>query len=159
MRRRVGLLALSFLFVSFLSTWEKSSPVLRVSFLFTHFVHFEFTFAPPGGNGFKSRKSKRGDRSRDSVIDSKDRKKEKLIEPDGFSMKSLDELFCTYADESKLVIGVDGIIQFCNDIGVSLEDPVMLVISWLMNASEQGQYTKDEFVGGFFKERYSFFFF
>lgn len=105
-----------------------------------------------GGNGFKSRRSKRGESRRESVlVDRKDRKKEKS--DDGFSPKSLDDMFNAYADESKLVIGVDGIIQFCNDIGVTLEDPVMLVISWLMEAAEQGQYTKEEFIGAFRKER------
>jgi len=115
-------------------------------------VFVPYSLLLPGGNGFKSRKSKRGESRRESVlVDRKDRKKEKS--DDGFSPKSLDDMFNAYADESKLVIGVDGIIQFCNDIGVTLEDPVMLVISWLMEAAEQGQYTKEEFIGAFRKER------
>eukprot|EP00009_Paramoeba_aestuarina_P001066 CAMPEP_0201517004 /NCGR_PEP_ID=MMETSP0161_2-20130828/8225_1 /ASSEMBLY_ACC=CAM_ASM_000251 /TAXON_ID=180227 /ORGANISM="Neoparamoeba aestuarina, Strain SoJaBio B1-5/56/2" /LENGTH=156 /DNA_ID=CAMNT_0047914377 /DNA_START=163 /DNA_END=634 /DNA_ORIENTATION=+ len=70
-----------------------------------------------------------------------------------FSRKALEGLFDSYADESKTEIGVDGIIQFCSDIGVELEDPVLLVISWILSAKEQGKFTRDDLWKDFNQEK------
>mmetsp|Transcript_29755 Transcript_29755/g.41100 ORF Transcript_29755/g.41100 Transcript_29755/m.41100 type:complete len:294 (-) Transcript_29755:231-1112(-) len=72
---------------------------------------------------------------------------------DGFSLKSLEDLFDSYAEQSKTHIGVDGIIRFCEDIGVEPEDSVMLFISWMLNAQEQGSFSRSEFVSGFEKRK------
>eukprot|EP00009_Paramoeba_aestuarina_P005341 CAMPEP_0201508110 /NCGR_PEP_ID=MMETSP0161_2-20130828/1561_1 /ASSEMBLY_ACC=CAM_ASM_000251 /TAXON_ID=180227 /ORGANISM="Neoparamoeba aestuarina, Strain SoJaBio B1-5/56/2" /LENGTH=209 /DNA_ID=CAMNT_0047902659 /DNA_START=172 /DNA_END=801 /DNA_ORIENTATION=- len=67
-------------------------------------------------------------------------------------MKSLEDLFAVYCEDDD-VMGVDGIDQFCVDIGVALEDPVMLVISYFLGAVDPAQYTREEFVGGLEQQR------
>ena len=120
---------------------------------------FSFQNTPPEGSFFSfsylfisllnlsDKKNRKSSHSKEKPRRKEGLKKEGSNELD---FHSLEELFQVYAGGED-VIGVDGIIQFCSDIGVALEDPMMLLISYFMGAKEQGQYTKEEFVGGFSK--------
>jgi hypothetical protein len=45
-------------------------------------------------------------------------------------------------------VQVDGILSLCSDLGVEPEDVVVLVLSWHMNASSMGEYSREEFEQG-----------
>eukprot|EP01046_Picozoa_sp_COSAG06_P117261 COSAG06_NODE_64314_length_260_cov_0.484472_1_plen_81_part_01 len=47
------------------------------------------------------------------------------------------------------LVGVDGVIKLCEDLGVGEEDVVMLVIAWLLKAAKMAEFTKEEWVSGF----------
>ena len=62
--------------------------------------------------------------------------------------KALHDLYLKYEDSQAKKIMADGIIQFCEDIGVDPTDVVMIVICWHMNAQTMGELSEDEFEGG-----------
>ncbi|KAJ2957957.1 hypothetical protein NQZ79_g6435 [Umbelopsis isabellina] len=53
-----------------------------------------------------------------------------------------------YKDEDEDVISPEGANQFFNDLGISLESLQPLVISWKMDASAMGYFTKEEWMKG-----------
>lgn len=62
--------------------------------------------------------------------------------------QALHELFLKYKDDNHDKIMAEGIISFCEDLGVSPEDVVMFVICWYMDAKTMGEFTQEEFEGG-----------
>jgi hypothetical protein len=61
----------------------------------------------------------------------------------------IEAFFDAYKDESGELVGVDGVIKLCEDLGVGEEDVVMLVIAWLLKAAKMAEFTKEEWVSGF----------
>lgn len=45
-------------------------------------------------------------------------------------------------------IGIDGTIKFITDLGLALEDPVVLCIAYQLEAKEMGRFTRSGFVKG-----------
>jgi DCN1-like protein 1/2 len=45
----------------------------------------------------------------------------------------------------------DGIFAFCEELGIDPQDPVILVLSWSMEAAAMCEFTRAEFVRGFEK--------
>ncbi|TYZ66902.1 hypothetical protein PybrP1_002077 [[Pythium] brassicae (nom. inval.)] len=45
----------------------------------------------------------------------------------------------------------DGILAFCEELGIDAQDPVILVLSWFMEAAAMCEFTRSEFVRGFEK--------
>jgi DCN1-like protein 1/2 len=62
--------------------------------------------------------------------------------------KALHDLYLKYQDDQHGKIMADGIISFCEDLGVSPEDVVMFVICWYMDAKTMGEFSQEEFEGG-----------
>ncbi|OQS07041.1 hypothetical protein THRCLA_00953, partial [Thraustotheca clavata] len=62
---------------------------------------------------------------------------------------AIDAWFDTYAeyDEPDSMID-DGILKFCDDIGIDAQDIVVLVIAWKMKASTMCTFTRKEFLHG-----------
>lgn len=61
----------------------------------------------------------------------------------------LSSWFSKYSDkEDTDFIYEDGIAQFCSDLGLDPEDPVMLVLSWYMEAATMCVFTREEWVKG-----------
>ena len=46
------------------------------------------------------------------------------------------------------VIGPEGIVKFCEDLGVVPEDVVMLVLAWKMDCKQGGYFTLKEWLKG-----------
>mmetsp|Transcript_2206 Transcript_2206/g.2537 ORF Transcript_2206/g.2537 Transcript_2206/m.2537 type:complete len:247 (-) Transcript_2206:242-982(-) len=69
---------------------------------------------------------------------------------------SIDDLFKKYVtsntlQEEESCISLDGMLQLCSDLGVEPEDPVMLILSYYMEAKEMGVFTLREFRKGCIK--------
>lgn len=45
-------------------------------------------------------------------------------------------------------IGIDGTIQYCEDLGVEPEDVVMLAVAWLTSAPSMGKFAKTGWIDG-----------
>lgn len=45
----------------------------------------------------------------------------------------------------------DGILAFCEELGIDSQDPVILVLSWIMEAAAMCDFTRTEFIRGFEK--------
>jgi len=71
------------------------------------------------------------------------------IEKPKFDERAIDNLFDSYAGKGEPVIGNEGIEKFFCDINVDLSDIISLAISWQFRAKTVGEFTKEEFVGGF----------
>lgn len=57
-----------------------------------------------------------------------------------------------YADEESMdSITDDGILAFCEELGIDSQDPVILALSWTMEAAAMCDFTRTEFVRGFEK--------
>ena len=67
------------------------------------------------------------------------------------NISAIQTLFTKYADSTTGCIGVDGLVTFCEDLGVDPSDVVMLVISHHMNAAHMLEYTKEEWSAGMIK--------
>mmetsp|Transcript_15449 Transcript_15449/g.25248 ORF Transcript_15449/g.25248 Transcript_15449/m.25248 type:complete len:265 (+) Transcript_15449:428-1222(+) len=61
---------------------------------------------------------------------------------------ALEKTFETYKQFDHDEIGAEGMMNFCNDIQVDPEDPVMVALSWSMGAANLGVYTREEFFRG-----------
>eukprot|EP01089_Gocevia_fonbrunei_P019542 TRINITY_DN6949_c0_g1_i4.p1 TRINITY_DN6949_c0_g1~~TRINITY_DN6949_c0_g1_i4.p1 ORF type:complete len:289 (-),score=59.15 TRINITY_DN6949_c0_g1_i4:169-1035(-) len=75
---------------------------------------------------------------------------------EGFSKKKLEKLFSEFKDgdaddENNEQMGGEAIEKFCNEIDIDPEDPVLLALSYHLNASEMGCFYRDEFINGFEK--------
>lgn len=51
-------------------------------------------------------------------------------------------------EETSDEIGIDGTIRFITDLGLALEDPVVLCIAYQLEAKEMGKFTRSGFVKG-----------
>lgn len=64
--------------------------------------------------------------------------------------KKIDHLFNTYRDPSDVnKINSDGVMRFLDDLRLSPESKLVLIIAWKFRAETQCEFTKDEFVNGF----------
>eukprot|EP01129_Flabellula_baltica_P016800 TRINITY_DN911_c0_g1_i3.p1 TRINITY_DN911_c0_g1~~TRINITY_DN911_c0_g1_i3.p1 ORF type:complete len:266 (-),score=61.27 TRINITY_DN911_c0_g1_i3:31-828(-) len=75
------------------------------------------------------------------------RKGNKGGDKNDFSMKKLEKLFESYA-ENEEGIDVDGVIRFFEDIGLDPAEAVVLVVAYHMDAIEMGYFSREEFIGG-----------
>lgn len=57
-----------------------------------------------------------------------------------------------WIDKDEDAILVDGILEYCNDLGVAPEDVVMLVLSWNLEA-EKIEFKRQGFINGWTKLR------
>ncbi|KAK9318868.1 Cullin binding-domain-containing protein [Lipomyces orientalis] len=63
--------------------------------------------------------------------------------------KAVVELFEKYKDpEDPSTIGIDGTINYIQDLGVALEDPVVLALACKLEGPTMGQFTKQGFIKG-----------
>lgn len=61
-------------------------------------------------------------------------------------------VLCAGPDEDSMdSITDDGILAFCEELGIDPQDPVILVLSWFMEAAAMCEFTRSEFVRGFEK--------
>jgi len=65
--------------------------------------------------------------------------------------ESLREVFSKYKEAEGDCITAEGVLKFCEDLGVDPEDPIMLSLSYFMEASNLGVFTEKEFVRGLCK--------
>lgn len=63
------------------------------------------------------------------------------------SVAPITKIFKKY-QENEQEIGIEGTIQFIQDLGLQLEDPVVLCIAYHLKAPSVGRFTKDNFVNG-----------
>ncbi|KAG2175777.1 hypothetical protein INT44_000255 [Umbelopsis vinacea] len=62
--------------------------------------------------------------------------------------RALETWFNMYKDEDEDVISPEGANRFFDDLNVSLEGIQPIVISWKLNATSMGYFTKDEWMDG-----------
>ena len=67
----------------------------------------------------------------------------------GVNEATIRQLFSCYSHDGKRM-NQEGIVKFFEDIKVDLEDPVTLLVSFRMNAQQQGEYTYEMFKTGCF---------
>jgi len=61
----------------------------------------------------------------------------------------MEKLFATYADkEDPSFVGAEGLEKLCTDANISMEGAQPLLFAWLLEASELGKLTKDEWIQG-----------
>jgi len=65
-----------------------------------------------------------------------------------FSPKRLEELFSKYKASDDDIIGAEGIVKLCDELGVSPDDVVVLVFAYHLNAQSMSCFSKEEFVAG-----------
>ncbi|KAK9468837.1 Cullin binding-domain-containing protein [Lipomyces arxii] len=71
------------------------------------------------------------------------------LTPQKRDSKALTELFDKYKDlEDPTSIGLDGTINYIQDLGVDLEDPVVLALAYKLSAPTVGQFSKQGFING-----------
>jgi len=58
-------------------------------------------------------------------------------------------LFDSYKESGEDTIQIAGIEKFCNDIGVEVTDPIVLLIAWQMKAATMCVFTREEWTRGF----------
>jgi len=56
--------------------------------------------------------------------------------------------FNSYANKEEGVIAPEGVEKFCKDLGVNMDDLIVLILAWKLNAAEMGVFTKSEFIEG-----------
>jgi DCN1-like protein 1/2 len=61
---------------------------------------------------------------------------------------AIHQLFLKYKDENEDAVLAEGIMKFCEDLGVEPEDLVMLVFSYHLDAQSMGEFSRDEFESG-----------
>ena len=68
------------------------------------------------------------------------------------STKKIQTLFKKYEEKGQpagsRAILIDGMIQFCQDLGVDPSDVALLVLSWKCEASKTCRFTESEFTEG-----------
>lgn len=63
--------------------------------------------------------------------------------------KKIEQLFSKYRDQQEVdKITVDGVMKFLEDLNLSAESILVLIIAWKCKAAVQCEFTKDEFVMG-----------
>ena len=64
--------------------------------------------------------------------------------------KKIEQLFIRYKDPSDAnKINSDGVVKFLDDLNLSPESKLVLIIAWRFKAETQCEFTKDEFINGF----------
>lgn len=64
--------------------------------------------------------------------------------------KKIETLFNRYRDPSDPnKINSDGVVKFLEDLGLSPDSKLVLIIAWKLRAETQCEFSKDEFVNGF----------
>lgn len=64
--------------------------------------------------------------------------------------KKIEQLFASYRDPSDPgKITSDGVMRFLDDLRLSPESQLVLIIAWKFRAETQCEFTRDEFVNGF----------
>ena len=66
----------------------------------------------------------------------------------GFQVSNCHAWFGSFSDKSSGNIEPEGMVQLCEELGVSAEDVVMLVLAWRLNAKTMGTFTWEEWLGG-----------
>lgn len=65
-------------------------------------------------------------------------------------VKKIEQLFSKYRDSSDpLKISSDGVVKFLDDLQLSPESRLVLIIAWKFRAQTQCEFSRDEFVNGF----------
>lgn len=65
-------------------------------------------------------------------------------------VKKIEQLFTKYRDNSDpLKISSDGVVKFLEDLQLSPESRLVLIIAWKFRAQAQCEFSRDEFVNGF----------
>lgn len=72
-------------------------------------------------------------------------------------MLNLVFIFTDPQDDNK--IGIDGIQQFCDDLGLDPASISVLLIAWKFRAATQCEFSKQEFMEGMAEQGYFFIFF
>lgn len=63
--------------------------------------------------------------------------------------KAVNEWFDKYKEADKPdLMAVDGMLSFCEDLGVDPEDVITLVLSYHMQAERMMEYKREEFLAG-----------
>ncbi|CAG8518988.1 700_t:CDS:10 [Acaulospora morrowiae] len=65
----------------------------------------------------------------------------------------LNQIFSKYKDKDEDAILVDGMLEYCNDLHVSPEDVVLLVIAWNLEAERMCEFKRQNFINGWTKLR------
>lgn len=63
--------------------------------------------------------------------------------------KKVELLYHKYKDPSENKITSDGVVKFLDDLRLSPESKLVLIIAWKFRAETQCEFTKDEFCNGF----------
>lgn len=69
-------------------------------------------------------------------------------EPQQVSDNTLNQLFEEYKDRNEDAILSEGIVRLCKDLGYEPDDFAILVLAWLLDASQMCRFTKSEFIQG-----------
>jgi len=64
------------------------------------------------------------------------------------NLKAIESFFEVYREPREEHIGPDGMLKFCKDLNVELDDAALVVLSWNMNAKTMGFYSKPEWTRG-----------
>lgn len=62
--------------------------------------------------------------------------------------ETLETFYQKYKDATEDAILAEGVESFCDDLGVSPTDFIVLVLAWKFQASEMCRFTKEEFING-----------
>lgn len=64
--------------------------------------------------------------------------------------KKVEQLFNRYRDPADVnKINSDGVLRFLDDLRLSADSKLVLIIAWKFRAEQQCEFSKDEFVNGF----------
>ncbi|KAJ3125282.1 DCN1-like protein 1 [Nowakowskiella sp. JEL0407] len=66
-------------------------------------------------------------------------------------MAKINALYQKYKDEEDDVVGIDGVLQLCEDLGLDPQEAVVLVLAWHLGAEKIGEFTKKGFTEGLAK--------
>jgi DCN1-like protein 1/2 len=64
-------------------------------------------------------------------------------------VKKIEQLFNKYREANEQKISSDGVVRFLEDLQLSPESRLVLIIAWKFKAQTQCEFTRDEFVNGF----------
>lgn len=65
-------------------------------------------------------------------------------------VKKIEQLFSKYRDASEPIkITSDGVVKFLDDLQLSPESRLVLIIAWKFRAQTQCEFSRDEFINGF----------
>lgn len=67
------------------------------------------------------------------------------------SIAAITKIFKQYADKDEKEISIDGTIQYIQDLGLDLEDPVVLAVAKELNSPTMGRFPRQDFISGWAK--------
>lgn len=70
------------------------------------------------------------------------------VEVDSAATAVASKIYEQYVDPDEKEIGIDGTIQFIQDLGVPLEDPVVLAVAKELGSPAMGRFPRTEFIAG-----------